>query len=251
MDYNNLNNDNPMSNNPGNDNPMSNNPSNSGQDSTYQGGIYQDSAYPNASCQGSVYPNGTYQDSTYSNAAYQDSVYSNATYQDSTYQGASYGAGNMPVIQPINKGMGVLGAALGAAIGGVAWCLVGMLGYVSAWLAVLIFFLAISLYKKFSGTPNGEDAGVFGSSISAVLGILVILPADYICYTWRVWRALNEGRHKFPFLEVLGDMPLYMERYDLWGGFFSDLVLSLFIMAVGAVFIICGALKSRKEKNKI
>lgn len=231
MDYNNLNNGNPDYSNPSNDNPMSSNPGNGGQ--------------------GSVCPNGTYQDGAYPNADYQGSVYPNGTYQGNTYQGASYGSGNMPVIQPINKGMGVLGAALGAAIGGVAWCLVGMLGYVSAWLAVLIFFLAISLYKKFSGTPNGEDAGVFGSAISAVLGILVILPADYICYTWQVWRALNEGRHKFPFLEVLGDMPLYMERYDLWGGFFSDLVLSLFITAVGAVVIICGAFKSRKEKNKI
>lgn len=221
MDYNNLNNGNPDYSNPGNDNPISNNPSNGGQGSTYQGGTYQDSVYPNG------------------------------TYQGNTYQGASYGVGNMPVIQPINKGMGVLGAALGAVIGGVAWCLVGMLGYVSAWLAVLIFFLAISLYKKFSGTPNGEDAGVFGSVISAVLGILVILPADYISYTWQVWRELNEGRHKFPFLEVLGDMPLYMERYDLWGVFFSNLALSLFITALGAVFIICGAFKSRKEKNKI
>lgn len=160
------------------------------------------------------------------------------------------GAGNCPIIQPVNKGLGVLGAAIGAILGGAVWCVIGMLGYVSTWVAILIFVLATSLYSKFSGAPKGTPISVSGAVTSAVFGVLVIIPADYMSCTFSVWRALNDvGRNRFPFLEVLGDMPFYMERYGLWGDFAKSMFLGLGLTVLCAGFLIGGALKDRKKKE--
>lgn len=168
--------------------------------------------------------------------------------QDNNQYGTT---GNCPIIQPVNKGMGVLGAAIGAILGGALWCLVGMLGYVSAWIAVLIFIFATALYNKFSGAPKGAPTSKFGSLISAVFGVLVIVPADYVCFAYQIWKALNDGvRNRFPFMEVLRDMPLYMERYELWGDFIKNLMMGLVFTAAAAALLVTGALKSRKQKTE-
>lgn len=206
----------------------------------------QENGAANSQDSGNLYYDAGQTDTRVNNAGYTDGWANNAGYVSS-----AYGAGNMPVIQPVNKGLGVLGAAIGAILGGAVWWLLGILGYVSAWVGVLIFVLAINLYKKFSKTPKEADAGTFGTVTCAVLGVLIIVPADWLCYTYQVWRILNEGGRSSSFLEVLENMPFYMYNGELWGSFISDLVLGLLFTGVGALIIVVGAAKSRRDKNKI
>lgn len=105
-------------------------------------------------------------------------------------------------------------------LGGLAWTAIGCLGYISGWIAALIFVLARAGYKKMGGK---ED--FFGTVISAVFGLLVIIPATYASYAFNFFKAVNEGVNShFNYFEVLRDMPVYMERYDLWGQFGMNLV---------------------------
>lgn len=83
------------------------------------------------------------------------------------------GAYTSPVIEKNNRWKGVIGALIGAILGGLVWTAIGCLGYISGWVAILIFFLAQVGYKKLNGK---EDT--FGIVISVVSGcsLLFLLP---------------------------------------------------------------------------
>lgn len=151
-----------------------------------------------------------------------------------------------PIIEKKNRGMGVLGAALGALLGGVLWTLVSCAGYISGWISVLIFLLAQGGYSKFSGAKKGEAADTFGVVISVIFGLLIIIPANYVAYGYGVYKALDKV---FPFTEVLRDLLMYMDRYELWGDFFMNLGLSYLFTGFVAVMVLVGS-RSGKRKNK-
>ena len=152
--------------------------------------------------------------------------------------GSQYGGANMgtPVIESNRRGLGILGAALGALAGGVVWTIIGILGFVSGWIAVLIFFLARFGYKLLSKTQD-----TFGNVISVVFGLIVIFPATWAAYAYSVWKALNEGIvGHFSYGEVLLDLGMYMERYDLWGNLVANLAMGYGFTILVAVFYLIG-----------
>lgn len=183
--------------------------------------------------------NGSMNNDTFNNGTFNDSSTFDSNTAYTTY--ANTGA-TSPVIEESKRGRGILGAFLGALLGGILWGIIGCLGFISGWIAVLIFFLAQLGYKKFSGS---EDK--FGIVISAVFGLLVIIPATYASYAFSVFKALNEGaRAYFTYWEVLADLPLYMDRYDLWGQFLGNLGMGYLLTGVAAVYMFFG---SRKKRN--
>lgn len=151
-----------------------------------------------------------------------------------------------PIIEKKNRGMGVLGAALGALLGGVLWTLVSCAGYISGWISVLIFLLAQGGYAKFSGAKKGEAADTFGVVISVIFGLLIIIPANYVAYGYAVYKKIGGG---FSFAEVLRDLLMYMDRYELWSDFLANLGLSYLFTGFVAVMVLVGA-HSGKKKNK-
>ncbi len=156
------------------------------------------------------------------------------------YAGTQYTAGN-PVIENNRRGLGVLGAALGALVGGLVWTGIGCLGFISGWIAVLIFVLALLGYKLFT---KKED--FFGKVISAVFCLIVIFPATWAAYAFSVLKALNENFGGFSYGEVLLDLGSYMDRYDLWGDFGANLLMGYgFTVLVAGCYLI-GNRKSRR-----
>ncbi|MGN1147531.1 MAG: hypothetical protein ACI4TB_03860, partial [Lachnospiraceae bacterium] len=144
-----------------------------------------------------------------------------------------------PVIEKNNRWKGVIGALIGAILGGLVWTAIGCLGYISGWVSVLIFFLAQAGYKKLNGK---EDT--FGVVISVVFGLLIIIPATYASYGFSVFQALNEGAHShFNYFDVLLDLPMYMNRYELWGQFATNLFMGYAFTVVFGVFALLGKRK--------
>ena len=172
--------------------------------------------------------------------------YTGSTEGYTTYTGTG---STSPVIENRNKGMGVVGAILGALLGGVLWTIIGCLGYVSGWITIFIFFFAQFGYNKLSGAPKGAETDKFGVIISAVMGLLVIIPATYVSYGFALWKDLNTVG-SFPFMEVLRDMPFYMDRYELWGEFGRNLALGYLFTGIAAVYMLVAALSSKRGKKK-
>ena len=156
--------------------------------------------------------------------------------------GNQYGGGNYgtPVIENSRRGLGILGAALGALAGGVIWTLIGILGFVSGWIAVLIFFLARWGYKLLSKVQD-----TFGNIISVIFGLIVIFPATWAAYAYSVWKALNENIGSFSYGEVILDLGMYMDRYDLWGDLIANLAMGYGFTILVAIFYLIGNRRSR------
>ena len=155
--------------------------------------------------------------------------------------------GNQPVIKEVSKVRGLIGALIGALLGGAIWIGIGCLGFVSGWIAILIFLLAQGGYKLM----NKGEIDRFGSVISVILGLVIILPATWCISGFQVFSALNKNAPgHFAYFEVLGDLRLYMDRYDLWSSFYSNLAMGYLFTGIAAIYVGVGALSSRgKEKR--
>ncbi|MCH5274720.1 MAG: hypothetical protein J1E65_02680 [Lachnospiraceae bacterium] len=158
--------------------------------------------------------------------------------------GNQYGGANIgsPIIETGNRPLGILGAALGAIAGGVVWTIIGCLGFISGWIAVLIFFMARFGYKLL-----GKVQDTFGNVISIIFGLIVIFPATWAAYAYSVWKALNDvvSIGHFKYIDVVMDLAFYMERHELWGNFAANLAMGYGFTILVAVCYLIGNRKSR------
>ena len=190
---------------------------------------------------GTGYEGGQYAGGQYNGVQYAGGQYNGVQYAGGQYMNGQYNAGN-PVIESSNRGLGVLGAALGALVGGAVWTGIGCLGFISGWIAVLIFVLALYGYKLFT-----KKQDLLGNIISAVFCLIVIFPATWAAYAFSVWKALNEGFGSgFSYMEVLFDLGSYMDRYELWGNLGANLLMGYGFTLLVAFFYVIGSIKNRK-----
>ena len=205
---------------------------------------------PNANYTQTGYNTGTgYTQTGYdANAGYNttyDTTY-NTTYNTgyTTYQQQN---GNQPVIKEISKAKGLIGAIGGALLGGAIWIGIGCLGFVSGWIAILIFLLAQGGYKLM----NKGEIDRFGSIISVILGLVIILPATWCISGFQVFSALNKNAPgHFSYFEVLGDLRLYMDRYDLWNTFYSNLAMGYLFTGIAAIYVGVGTWSSKANEKR-
>lgn len=217
---------------------MDNNQNMNNQNGQYSQGTVND-PYAQNTQYGQNDPYAQYTQTQNSQYAYGSPYAQNGQYASGTqYGGANIGS---PVIESSRRGLGILGAALGALAGGVIWTLIGILGFVSGWISVLIFFLARFGYKLLSKTQD-----TFGNVISVVFGLIVIFPATWASYAYSVWKALNDGIvGHFSYGEVLLDLGMYMDRYDLWGDLIANLAMGYGFTILVAVFYLIGNRRGR------
>lgn len=163
--------------------------------------------------------------------------------QYTTYTGTTVVS---PIIEDSKKGIGFVGALIGALIGGAIWTAIGCLGFISGWIAILIFFLAQFGYKKLAGKTDK-----FGVIISLVLGLFIIIPATYASYGFSFYKELNDAfSNRFTYWEVLADLPHYMSRYDSWGNFLGNLGKGYLFTGVAAVYMSSSAFGNKAKAGK-
>lgn len=168
---------------------------------------------------------------------------------DATYgTGTSYSAqpsGNMgnPVIEENKRMLGIIGAIGGALIGGAAWVLVGYLGYIVGWIAVLIYFLAVTGYKKL-----GKKEDTFGYVFCGILVLVVVTIATYLYFGLWLTRELNDIGKNVTIGRVFGNMKWFMHNYDLWGSFIKNLVMGYLFSIAATVGMLVSHIKEVRNK---
>lgn len=190
------------------------------------------------------YPQGSYNTGAGydANTGYGTNVTYNTGY--TTYGQQS---GNQPVIKEVSKVKGLIGALGGALLGGAIWIGIGCLGFVSGWIAILIFLLAQGGYKLM----NKGEIDRFGNIISVILGLVIILPATWCISGFQVFSAMNKNAPgHFSYFEILGDLRLYMDRYDLWNTFYSNLAMGYLFTGIAALYVGFGSWGSRRREKR-
>lgn len=149
-----------------------------------------------------------------------------------------------PIVEENRRWLGILGAVGGALIGGAAWVLVGYLGYIVGWIAVLIYFLAVTGYKKL-----GRKEDTFGYAFSGILVLVVVTLATYLYFALWITSELKDLGRNVTFSRVLHNMKWFMNNYDLWGDFIENLVLGYLFSIAATVGMLVSHIRDVK-KNK-
>ncbi|MBQ4563034.1 MAG: hypothetical protein IJA58_00975, partial [Lachnospiraceae bacterium] len=78
-----------------------------------------------------------------------------------------------------NFGLGIVGALIGALIGGVLWVVIGKMGYIAGIAGFVIIYLAAMGFKKGAKVLTRS-----GAVIAVIISALMIFAANYMLYVW-------------------------------------------------------------------
>lgn len=148
------------------------------------------------------------------------------------------------VVEKSNLFLGIIGAVIGAAIGGLLWTIVGALGYIVGWLGVFTIFFAYTGYNMFE--HKKEKTGLI---VSLILGIVTVVPATYLTYAWSYYCMMNESINGYtPLGRAITDLATYFTTYDEWGTFVLDLVKGYAFLLLAGVYLLVSLIGSKKQK---
>ncbi len=151
------------------------------------------------------------------------------------------------VVDSGNRGLGIIGAFIGAALGGILWAVVGILGYVSGWIGILMVVFAYTGYKILA---KKEDT--FGVVISMVFGCIMIFAGTYLSWGWSYYQMVNEGVTGYTSLwRALLELSAFMSSNDLWADFGTELVMGYVFLFVASLYSFSGVLRRKKNKGNI
>ena len=137
--------------------------------------------------------------------------------------------------------LGIIGAFMGALLGGLLWTIAHLLGFISGWIGILIVAFAYGGYKILS---KREDR--FGFVISTLFGFVMIFAATYFSWGWIYYQMLNENVSGYTTLvRALVELPNFLESIDGWGEFIEELVMGYFFMILS-----CSYWMIANSKNK-
>lgn len=146
----------------------------------------------------------------------------------------------------INRGAGLVGALLGALLGGVAWVIIGLLGYVVGWIGILIICLAVTGYKKLA---KGLDK--IGVVCSVIVSLIVIVGAVYMVWVCAIYGELSGTAMQRTLPEVMVHLPYMLSVTDSWGNFAADLILGFALTGVAGVYYGGSLLNKNNNNNQV
>lgn len=138
----------------------------------------------------------------------------------------------------VNYGLGIVGALIGALIGGVLWVVIGRLGYIAGIAGFAIIYLAAMGFKKGAKVLTRS-----GAVIAVIISVVMIFAANYMLYVWMMVEAFG-GRYTFGEM-VTGLFPMLSE-YEFMGDFVKDVVIGYGLSLLAAF----STLKTLLGKNK-
>lgn len=146
-----------------------------------------------------------------------------------------------------NKVAGACGALLFALGGGVVYFLLYQMGFISALSGLIGVVLAMKGYAIFA-----KKESVTGVVISAIMTLLVIVLAWYLCYAkdlydaYQEWFANGEIDFTITYAEAVQNGYIFFDEPEILSAYVKDLVMSLLFCAVGCFSNVHSAIKAQK-----
>ncbi|MCI2047296.1 MAG: hypothetical protein LKJ90_06235 [Faecalibacterium sp.] len=142
--------------------------------------------------------------------------------------------------QKPDYGKGALGAVLGAMLGCTLWGLVGLAGYMSGWIGLLVVALALYGFKQVAGRLD-KTAGW----ICLVVSLIMLFPANYLVYSAAVADALADYYYVTVF-DVLPQLFPTLAEIELLGQFWGEYAIGAGLTFVFGLIEISSFAKSRR-----
>ena len=156
----------------------------------------------------------------------------------------------LPVKRRENIALGVLGALLFSAAGGLVHFGLLQLGYI-AWISALVGMAAGYFgYGLFSGRKNT----VHGAILAVVFTMLMIVAAEYFGLAKEIFDALKET-YDIAFRDALASVPDFLTEAEIRTSVLKDLGIAFVFSILEAVFFIRDAVRRdrscRKEPRRV
>lgn len=145
-----------------------------------------------------------------------------------------------------NVFLGIIGAILGAAIGGIAWIVIGKLGYIAGIAGYLMMYLAIRGYRKLSGFLDKK-----GQIISLVIALIMIFFANYLSFALDYCKYMSGSYSIANILNAFMKIPNYLTVVDGWGDFILNLAIGYGLSIWSGFSIIKSVFSRDKEKDYV
>jgi hypothetical protein len=137
--------------------------------------------------------------------------------------------------------LGILGAFLGAAIGGVLWIVIGKLGFIAGIAGFVMMSFSIQGYRKFSGLLDKK-----GKIISLLIAFIMIFGAQYMSYALEYCKAYYSGIYSISNLSYsFKNVFDFLSLTESWSYFLKDLAIG-YALSIWSGY---GIIKSTFSKN--
>lgn len=152
-------------------------------------------------------------------------------------------------VVPENRLAGTVGALLFSLAGGVVYFLLYQVGYIAAISGLIGVICAFKGYEVFA-----KKLSKFGCIISVVMALLVIILAWYCCLAkdvysaYQSWFADGEIDFTLTFAESLRNAYRFLSEPEISKSYVTDLIIGIFLCALGAVRPIINIVKGNKNK---
>ena len=143
------------------------------------------------------------------------------------------------VRKPENVIAGIIGALLGAVLGGASIVLLGQLGYVASVSGLILAICTLKGYELLGGCLSTK-----GIVVSILLVLVTPYIADRINWTIEIMKVFNQ----VSFADAFGAVPEIIELSEAQGEYIKDLLMLYGFAALGAVSTLVQAFKNRKSK---
>ena len=149
-------------------------------------------------------------------------------------------------VQRVHKGRGIVGAFLGALLGGILWAAIGALGYIIGWIGIAIVFFAMTGYRIFA-----KEESRFGTAVSVIFSLLIVLPATYFAGVWSFYQEVNESVSEYISLgRAFQEYGGYLTKTDSWGNMIYNIVIGYVCMLVAGAYSTSAMFKRKKQEEQ-
>ena len=141
-----------------------------------------------------------------------------------------------------NVFLGILGAINGAAIGGILWIVIGMLGFIAGIAGYVMMLFAIKGYRMLSGFLDKK-----GQVISLLIALFMIFAANYTLYSLDYCRYYYSGVYSLDNLaNSFSKLPDFLKQGEVWGDFLKDLFVG-YLLSIWAGYGIIKSIFSKEQ----
>lgn len=124
-------------------------------------------------------------------------------------------------------GKGILGAVIGAALGGVVWVLIYRVGYIAAVGGLALVFGALKGYELLGGRLDKK-----GAAASVAVSVLMMFAAMMVSYGWELYDIY--AADGFTFLDCVMAAPTAVFHFpDVGASFAMECVIGLLFIGLG------------------
>lgn len=153
-----------------------------------------------------------------------------------------------PQSKKSNVLLGIIGAFLGAALGGVIWIAIGEFGFIAGLAGFLMMFFAIKGYQMLAGGLDKK-----GQVISLVIAFLMIFVSNYLLYAIQYCEYFYNTDYSINnMLASIRELPDFLKLGEVTGSFLKDLAVG-YLLSIWAGYRLIGSVlfhKSIEDKDE-